>query len=65
MRDGTWFAGYYGPDSYASSYPDPPNLFVEACFDFDDSSAGQRQRLVRGGEAPLDAVVRPTQVTRL
>jgi hypothetical protein len=36
MRDGTWFAGYYGLNSYASSYPDPPNLFVEACFDIDD-----------------------------
>lgn len=27
--DGTWIAGYYGPLSYASSHPDPRNLFLE------------------------------------
>jgi hypothetical protein len=43
MRDGTWFAGYYGPNSYASSYPDPPNLFVEASFDIDDRGVIENQ----------------------
>ena len=29
MRDGTWFAGWFGEDSYASSWPDPHSLFVQ------------------------------------
>ena len=29
MKDGTWFAGYFGQSSYASSFPDPRSLFVE------------------------------------
>lgn len=29
MKDGRWFAGYFGQRSYASSFPDPRSLFVE------------------------------------
>lgn len=29
MRDGSWFAGYFGESSYASSFPDPRSLFFE------------------------------------
>lgn len=43
MGDGSWFAGYYGANSYASSYPDPPNLFVEASFDINDLGEIQDQ----------------------
>jgi len=32
MKDGTWFAGYYGMASYASSFPDPQSLFLESSF---------------------------------
>ena len=36
MKDGTWYAGYFGPDSYASSFPDPPSLFLEISYAVDD-----------------------------
>ena len=29
MRDGSWFAGWFGTNSYASSYPDAQGLYVE------------------------------------
>jgi hypothetical protein len=29
MQDGTWFAGWFGPRSYATSFPDRRELFVE------------------------------------
>lgn len=34
-RDGTWYAGWFGGRSYASSYPDPHSLFVEVAIDVD------------------------------
>ncbi|MBS2936853.1 hypothetical protein KDN32_03735 [Nocardioides sp. J2M5] len=37
MADGTWVAGYYGPNSYASSHPDPQNLFLELAFAVDST----------------------------
>jgi hypothetical protein len=37
MTDGTWVAGYYGPNSYASSHPDPRNLFLELAYAVDDT----------------------------
>ncbi|MGB8385573.1 MAG: DUF6338 family protein [Dermatophilaceae bacterium] len=36
MKDGTWFAGYYGRLSYASSFPDSRSLFLEASFKVGD-----------------------------
>lgn len=35
MADGTWVAGYYGPNSYASSHPDGRNLFLELAYAVD------------------------------
>lgn len=32
MKDGTWFAGYFGTSSYASSYPDPRSLYLELSY---------------------------------
>lgn len=32
MKDGTWYAGWFGESSYASSFPDPQSLFVERSF---------------------------------
>ena len=37
MTDGTWVAGYYGPNSYASSHPDPRNLFLELAYEVDNN----------------------------
>ncbi len=31
-RDGQWVAGYYGPNSYATSYPEPQQLFLERAY---------------------------------
>ena len=36
MSDGTWVAGYYGPNSYASSHPDPRNLYLEMAYEVDN-----------------------------
>jgi hypothetical protein len=33
--DGRWIGGYYGDKSFASSYPDPPTLFLERGFQID------------------------------
>lgn len=35
MKDGTWYAGWFGESSYASSWPDPRSLFVEISFKID------------------------------
>jgi hypothetical protein len=35
-RDDRWIAGYYGPASYATSYPEPHQLFLEKAFHVSD-----------------------------
>lgn len=35
--DRTWYAGWFGGDSYASSWPDPQNLFVEVAYKIDEN----------------------------
>lgn len=37
MKDGTWYAGWLGENSYASAWPDPRTLFVEVSFHIDTS----------------------------
>jgi hypothetical protein len=37
MSDGTWFAGWFGERSYASSWPDPQTLFVEVSVAVDEN----------------------------
>jgi len=32
VQNGTWYAGWFGENSYASSFPDPQSLFVERSF---------------------------------
>lgn len=34
-REKTWYAGWFGGDSYASSWPDPQTLFVEVAYKID------------------------------
>jgi hypothetical protein len=36
-RDKTWYAGWFGGDSYASSWPDPQTLFVEVAYKVDEN----------------------------
>lgn len=36
MKDGTWYAGWFAENSYASSWPDPRTLYVEVSFQVDD-----------------------------
>lgn len=37
MKDGSWYAGWLGEASYASSWPDPQSLFVEISFEIDSN----------------------------
>lgn len=36
-RDKIWYAGWFGGDSYASSWPDPQTLFVEVAYKIDEN----------------------------
>jgi hypothetical protein len=36
MRDGTWVAGWFGEDSYASGWPDPQTLFLQTIYAVED-----------------------------
>lgn len=35
MKEGGWFAGWFGKASYASSWPDPQSLYLEVSFHVD------------------------------
>lgn len=35
MKDGTWYAGYFGLNSYATSFPDERSVFVEVEYTVD------------------------------
>jgi len=36
LKDGTMVGGYYGPNSYATSFPNEGDIFLEAVFQVDD-----------------------------
>lgn len=65
MKDGTWFAGYYGTASYASSFPDAQSLFLESSFAVDsdghigDLIEGTAGAIVNCGDAILIELLRP------
>lgn len=41
-KDGRWIGGYYGPGSYATSYPEDPEVFLEQAFEIsDDGTFGE------------------------
>ncbi|MGI3225060.1 DUF6338 family protein [Streptomyces sp. GTA36] len=43
LKDGTWVGGWYGSDSYATSYPQPAELFLESAWRMNpDGSFGHR-----------------------
>jgi len=42
-QDGQWVGGWFGQDSYASSFPDPRDLFIQAAYHMKpDGSFGER-----------------------
>lgn len=65
MKDGTWFAGYYGTVSYASSFPDPQSLFLESSFavspdgKIGEPIEGTSGAIVNCGDAVLVELLRP------
>lgn len=64
LKDGTWFAGYFGPNSYASSYPDTKSLYLEFSYKVDeDGTIGEVTENSRGAiidcaDAALVEIVR-------
>lgn len=41
MKDGTWVGGWYGPQSYASGYPSPPDIYIQWAYQMNhDGSFG-------------------------
>lgn len=43
LKDGTWVGGWYGSGSYATSYPEPAELFLESAWRMNpDGSFAQR-----------------------
>lgn len=48
-NDNRWIAGYYGPGSYATSYPEPHQLFLEKAFHVsDDGTIGEEIDATQG-----------------
>ena len=48
-NDDRWIAGYYGPASYATSYPEPHQLFLEKAFEVsEDGTIGAEIEGSRG-----------------
>jgi hypothetical protein len=49
LKDGTWVGGWYGTRSYATSYPQPAELFLEAARQmYPDGSFGTRVNQTAG-----------------
>lgn len=68
-NDSRWIAGYYGPASYATSYPEPHELFLEKAFDVSDDGTigdeieGSQGVLINCTEIQLIQVVAAVQET--
>lgn len=53
-KDDRWIAGYYGPNSYATSYPEPHELFLERAYEVsEDGTIGEEIEGTRGGHREL------------
>lgn len=50
-RDKTWYAGWFGARSYASSFPDPQSLYVEVAYKIDDN--GQLGQPIEGSNGAI------------
>jgi hypothetical protein len=48
-KEGRWIAGYYGDRSYASSYPEPPQIYLERTYSTsDEGEIGEEIPWTRG-----------------
>ncbi|GHH88246.1 hypothetical protein GCM10018793_67240 [Streptomyces sulfonofaciens] len=69
LKDGTWVGGWYGSGSYATSYPEPAELFLESAWRMnpDGSFAGRIERTaglhVRAADADIFELVHPPDLT--
>ncbi|MFI6638686.1 DUF6338 family protein [Streptomyces sp. NPDC050504] len=67
LKDGTWAGGWYGSGSYATSYPEPPELFLESVWRMrpDGGFAGRVENSaglhVRAADADLVELIHPTR----
>lgn len=65
MADGSWFAGYWGASSWASTYPDPHSVFVEAEYQVDSTGkigaevTGTKGAVIQCGDAVLVELLKP------
>ncbi|MFI9811553.1 DUF6338 family protein [Saccharothrix variisporea] len=65
LKDGTWVGGWYGSGSYATSYPEPAELFLESAWrmnpdgSFDRRISGTAGLYVRGADADVVELVHP------
>jgi Family of unknown function (DUF6338) len=65
LRGGSWVGGWYGSESYATSYPQPPELFLQSAWvmrpdgSFDRPIEGSAGLHVRGSEIDVLELLRP------
>lgn len=63
LKDGTWVGGWYGNESYATSYPQPHELHLESAWrmhsdgSFAERVGGTAGLLVRGADADIVEMV--------
>ncbi|MGW3836829.1 DUF6338 family protein [Streptomyces microflavus] len=43
MKDGTWVGGWYGPRSFATAYPRPPEIYLELTWEMSENGAFVKQ----------------------
>jgi hypothetical protein len=69
LKDGTWVGGWYGSQSYATSYPELAELFLESAWRMnpDGSFAGRVERTaglhVRAADADVFELIHPQDPT--
>ncbi|WP_217213262.1 DUF6338 family protein [Streptomyces sp. AC550_RSS872] len=65
LKDGTWLGGWYGSRSYATSYPEPSELFLESAWrmNSDGSFADRVERTaglyIRAADADVVELIHP------
>ncbi|WP_034486860.1 DUF6338 family protein [Actinomadura oligospora] len=70
MKDGSWAGGWYGKDSYATSYPHPQELYLESAWMMDGEGAflrrvdGSGGLFVRSADTDYLEIVRPDDTKR-
>lgn len=65
MANGTWFAGYWGEGAWASTFPDPPSLFVDIEYEVGETGVigaevtGSRGSVIDCRDAVLVELLKP------